>query len=249
MSTIHAIHTPCKNCVFAKYEENTQTGCELDYIEKYKNLESEILEVYDNDKEFYVINDKKCLGYREPKWFEQLGMSDSSMEEKINHFNLNNKLNFILLLNLKNYTVEQLDNTLKQIRRADAQPTKIILLRYQDQIHLAYNTINKLLSDNNISSGWRIQSMVDNNLSYIEILHNTVVLNSKYRFMLSVEKFSEELENIINISNNIIHNQLKQFGVLTTKDKNCICFSLGVYRYAVAHQEHILSDPDKFETI
>ena len=85
MSIIHAIHTPCKNCVFAKYEENTQTGCELDYIEKYKNLESEILEVYDNDKEFYVINDKKCLGYREPKWFEQLSMSDSSMEEKINH--------------------------------------------------------------------------------------------------------------------------------------------------------------------
>ena len=47
--------TSCKNCKFAIYEENTQTGCEDGRIEKYIE-QDRAFEAYDNEKEFYVAN-------------------------------------------------------------------------------------------------------------------------------------------------------------------------------------------------
>ena len=53
MSTVNTIHTPCKSCVFALYEDKTQTDCGLNYISKYRQKDNvEVLEAYDNDKEF-----------------------------------------------------------------------------------------------------------------------------------------------------------------------------------------------------
>lgn len=58
--------TPCKECVFAQYEEKTQTGCQLGLIEKYrdKNL---VEECYDEDQEFFVIG-QLCMYSRGPQW-------------------------------------------------------------------------------------------------------------------------------------------------------------------------------------
>ena len=56
METIKPIHTPCKDCTFAIYEGKTQNGCHLNLLEKYKNKNLEILEAYDEQKEFYIIN-------------------------------------------------------------------------------------------------------------------------------------------------------------------------------------------------
>ena len=40
------VHTACKNCMFAVYEDNTQTGCYINRLEKY----SDVLECYDEEK-------------------------------------------------------------------------------------------------------------------------------------------------------------------------------------------------------
>jgi hypothetical protein len=71
------ISTSCKNCYFAEYKDNTQTGCCLDRLEKYKNINAEVIEAYDDDKEFYVIQDKICVYYRNHEFIEELGLSDS----------------------------------------------------------------------------------------------------------------------------------------------------------------------------
>ena len=55
------IHTPCKDCVFAIYDDKTQINCSQDCIDKYKKLDVPIVEVYDDDKEFYVIEGRKCI--------------------------------------------------------------------------------------------------------------------------------------------------------------------------------------------
>ena len=49
--------TPCKNCWFATYINNTQNNCEVGIIDKLKD---KVVECYDNDKEFYFIKDKFC---------------------------------------------------------------------------------------------------------------------------------------------------------------------------------------------
>jgi len=59
------LQTSCKNCTFAVYNELTQTGCSADRIDKFDK--SDIIEAYDNEKEFYVIN-KFCNLYRPLSW-------------------------------------------------------------------------------------------------------------------------------------------------------------------------------------
>ena len=68
------ISTSCKNCYFADYDGKTQTGCRLNRIEKYKNINASVVEVYDEDKEFYVIQDKICVYYRNHEFINELGL-------------------------------------------------------------------------------------------------------------------------------------------------------------------------------
>ena len=58
------LQTSCKECVFASYEGDTQTGCLAGRIEMF---DKQIIEAYDDDKEFYVI-DAYCNYFRPPKW-------------------------------------------------------------------------------------------------------------------------------------------------------------------------------------
>ncbi|NCA30639.1 MAG: hypothetical protein EBS93_07975, partial [Chitinophagia bacterium] len=119
---INKIHTPCKDCVFAKYQDNTQIGCELDYISKYKSKNIEILEAYDNNKEFYIINGKKCIGYRENKWFDQFDLKDNSIEDKIKKFHELNSLDYLLVIDLKKINLEELEDILGQINTLEIKP-------------------------------------------------------------------------------------------------------------------------------
>lgn len=55
---------PCKNCVFAIYEKNTQVGCEANMTSKFKN----VLKARDDEKEFDLIVGALCPYRREGDW-------------------------------------------------------------------------------------------------------------------------------------------------------------------------------------
>lgn len=63
--------TSCKDCCFAVYEDRTQTKCRLKRLDKLRRAGAEILEVFDKEKEFYVVYNKYCLWKRSPAWLEQ----------------------------------------------------------------------------------------------------------------------------------------------------------------------------------
>lgn len=64
------MQTPCKNCCFAKYEDITQIGCDIGMLDKHTLAGVDIIEAYDEEKEFYVI-DNFCNRYRSQKWLEK----------------------------------------------------------------------------------------------------------------------------------------------------------------------------------
>lgn len=61
------IRTECKNCCFAEYDGKTQTGCAMGVLEK---IPENVVAVYDEEKEFFVINDKHCHFCRNQEWAE-----------------------------------------------------------------------------------------------------------------------------------------------------------------------------------
>ena len=62
------LDTPCKNCIFAKYNGITQYGCKLDKLDIFRKHDTYISEAYDEDKEFYVIKNRTCIEFRTTRW-------------------------------------------------------------------------------------------------------------------------------------------------------------------------------------
>ena len=136
---IDSIHTSCKDCVFAIYEDQTQTGCSMSMIEKYKAKNCEIIEAYDDDKEFYIINKRKCINHRKESWFKQFENSDNSLEYRIEKTNASNKINYILLIDLKLFTVEKLHQTFFQKRLSHMYYLNL----FHENRHLAFPLIHQ----------------------------------------------------------------------------------------------------------
>lgn len=67
--------TNCKNCIFAIYTDNTQTGCSNDRLKFFETIEA-----YDLEKEFYVVNGF-CNYYRSRSWNGGVADAEKAKEE------------------------------------------------------------------------------------------------------------------------------------------------------------------------
>lgn len=249
-SKINTIHTSCKDCTFAIYDNKTQKDCALKYLDSYKDKNIEILEAYDNDKEFYIINGKKCIGYRENKWFKQFGLENADLISKVNKYNETNYLDYCLVVNLKLMSLNELDQILKQISSCAIQPRKVIFIRYADnELKFPYSDVEKLLKQHRVSYTWRIQTILDMSLSYDQILHNVITLNPKYRFIISVSSYNEDIEHIVSATNQIVHHDLSQFEVISNKDYSCIIFSSVIYRFETSHGNSLLKNTALYKIV
>jgi len=233
MSTINPIHTTCKNCVFAKYEDITQIDCHLDYISLYKTKNIEILEAYDDDKEFYIINNKKCIGYRENSWFEKKQLNHLSIEEKINKYKESNYLHYLLVIDLKKITDNDVKELTTILHNLTIKPSKIIFIRYQqDDKKLPYNLIKEIIENAGLKCKWRVQTMLFDK-KYEDILHEVVNLNKKYRFILSTTSINNDINNIVNHANSIVYEEMDRFIAIRNSDKSAILFSAPNYRHSL----------------
>lgn len=247
---INTIHTPCKDCVFAVYTSNTQTDCALKYIDKYRHNNIQILEAYDDSKEFYIINGKKCIGYRENKWFKQFDLQDADLTNKISKYNETNHLDYIMIVDLKQMSIDSLDSLLKQISLCDIAPKKVILIRYtDDELKFPYNIIEDLFKKNQVNYAWRIQTILDMSLSYDHIVNNVISLNSKYRFVVSINKHNTDIKRMIAYTNQLVHHDLGQFDIITNHDRSCIIFSTIIYRFDRFHGNDLLNNPDNYQIV
>ena len=229
---IDSIHTSCKDCVFAIYEDQTQTDCSMGMIEQYKAKNCEIIEAYDDDKEFYIINKRKCINHRKESWFKQFENSDNSLEYRIEKTNASNKINYILLIDLKLFTVEKLHQTFIDISNLDVKPKRIILLRYSYANRLFdFDIIKGFIDQYKIECPWRVQTMLEQDVELRSILSSTINMHKQHRFMTYMTDYTSDLNNIINRGNEIAFDNLETFSLITDKLKTTSLFSGLVYRY------------------
>lgn len=245
MSKIERIHTSCKQCVCADYKGKTQVGCLLDYIELYQQNNIEILEAYDEEKEFYIINNKKCVGYRENGWFEKRELENLTLQEKIEHIKNSNFLHYLLIIDLKSINENQIEDLLAQASYG-IKPQKIILIRHQnDRKNFAYEKLKSLLEKYLPNILWRIQTVLLDR-SHEDIVHEICNLNKKYRFILDIKSYNKDIERIINRGNDIVYKEFSFFPVITNLEKSALLFSGANYRYSmVIEKKNLLKEEDK----
>lgn len=83
------ITTACVDCIFSEKEDKTQIGCAAGRIDKYREIGVNVIESYNGDDEFFVIEDKICSMYRDSRWGEKnypkawLTQADKELQGKI----------------------------------------------------------------------------------------------------------------------------------------------------------------------
>jgi hypothetical protein len=97
--------TSCKDCWFADYIKNTQIGCSIGIINKLW-ARCEVIECYDEEKEFYLLKNKICPYYRdkniikEEPTFEKIRQSNTIKYEVVIYLNkISRELSDLELLN------------------------------------------------------------------------------------------------------------------------------------------------------
>lgn len=252
---IEPIHTACKQCVFAKFDGITQTGCELGYIAKFREMNADILDVYDDDLEFYVINNKKCLGYRENSWFKKLDMENATIEEKKERFLKDNHINYLLVIDLSSLSIEELEQIKLKLMDVKYKPSKIIIIRYiKDLEKFSFDVIRSFLKDTSFDEiPWRVQTMEDNDIKFEDVLHNIITLNKSNRFIIYLrhnENNEHPVNDVLNHANHIIYDNMGKADIVSNKDKTCVLFSAPSYRFAlIALKENIFSKEELYTYI
>lgn len=247
--TICAIHTPCKNCSFAVYEEKTQTDCLLGLLEKFKSSEIEILEVYDEDKEFFVINNKKCVGYKEEKYFENRNLSQATIGEKADYVQSQLYIKYSIVINLKKYDPKELKKLAEKISDLTISPETLHIIRYkEDREKYSYKFIENIVSLSKVPK-WKVKTLLNDDEHYIDALHQVIQENRKTQFFLSIDGEYDKISNIVEKAQETIYDKLSTFLVIATENGESIFFNTGVYRAGLNQGIDILTDKDKYTII
>jgi hypothetical protein len=245
---IAKIHTCCKNCVFAKYDNITQTGCWLNYIDVFKTKNIDILQAYDEDKEFYIINEKHCIGYTKPEALIKYELDKAPIQQIIGEYQKLNKLNYIAVIDAKSINLDQITKIVDDLSKMEVKPQKIVIIRYPDiNNKIPYYSLSKLFDNINIK--WKIISAKEMTTAIDTFINTTAVVESNYRFMLLIKDVEVEAGKLVNTANTIVHKDLDQFILLKDKNSNGMIFSTAVYRYDKFMGNNLLIDSNKHTVI
>lgn len=123
------IHTACKDCVFSKYDKDTQIGCSLNKIEAFENIGVEIVPVYDDEKNFYVISDRRCQFYRNGDWLLKNDVLNPKTAPVSEIIQKEVQIGVtILLLVREGQTFDEIKISLSSIEKSTIKPESIVIL-------------------------------------------------------------------------------------------------------------------------
>jgi len=249
MSSLSRLHTPCKNCYFAEYTNNTQTGCSMGLLDEYRKTDHiEIKEAYDHEKEFYIVDNKQCVAYKEEKYFE-LRNIENDKKKRIEYVRDLLNLKYVAVINCYTTDLTTLSDILKQIKQADVHPYSIVICLNENSLfqpHEYYKVLNK----SGIKSKWKIKNVSHVEQDHITTVHEIINLGAENcNFVLSVNGNFDNLTTIINTANDITYKKFKRFIVLSNESKETILFNKFVYKSGLTKSHDIITHYEEYTTI
>lgn len=205
---INQVHTICRDCAFAEYVDGKPIGCSAGRLKVYQDTGAEILEAYDDDdKEFFVINDRICVYHREKEWAKQFSSS-----EVLNIVESQIKSPYALIINFdKDSTIEGLTKTLSSLAVQFNSPSYITINNWVvENVYALNRNIENAISSSGIvgiKGKWQIKTILDSDTSFrsaIDFAFDTFKHISKFHFYIYVnsgqifpESFTKEIHQSI----------------------------------------------------
>ena len=202
----YRVHTSCKNCFFAEYNGKTQENCGLNLIDKYRQVSDNIvLECYDNNEEFFVINNKFCLYFIEKNRLAENAKVDEVAKAIRNHIKI--RYHMIIVLNDK---LRDLRSTLKSIASQKHPPVFVTIIKLPDNKikgSAIVDLFHKIYSKKKETPKWRVQNALNPELTVRDYIDITIdgTKNKFYNFYSVInagcilpKNFGSKLDEMIN---------------------------------------------------
>lgn len=205
--------TSCKNCIFAIYNLTTQTGCDHNRI---SNFGSDVIEVYDDDAEFFVIN-RLCNYYRPKAW--------NNGEKDIEKAKQESCLSFDILIDINDINEQDLNNIVKNINNLSYpnKKYKIYLFHDNNQTKDQKNLIKTIF--NSITVQNFILSVYSDRAEYID----SIISKSKNAYHLLLDKTNiNKIQEILEKAESIVNTDLQKYIILDYE--NILVISNMAYR-------------------
>lgn len=233
---IAPIHTSCKNCVFAKYDGITQTDCLIGMLTKLKECNgAEILEVYDEDKEFYVINNKKCFGCKEPGYFTNRKLENTTIEEKIEYVKNLLVVKYVLMIDCSTLSPERSEDILTKLNQDD-NAIKPVLVNFfvGASSENGFNEYFQAFRKSGLNCKWKIINVQDEEEPFITSVHRAISTDREGLFICTVSGNDNMLHEIITEANTIAYEKMERFIIISNKEGTVNFYNKLVYKNSIA---------------
>jgi len=201
------IQTSCKDCIFAVYEGMTQTGCEFNRIETFRERGTNIVEAYDHDKEFFVI-DRFCNRCRNQDWAdEQKGDNYKDIVTEESRLQID-----IFIYIDKSNTVEDIEASLTNFDELFLLPSTIILVNNNDGIKS--EDLLVLIKKQKHDFKWRIERIIELDCSKLRAI-DLSMKRCKSTYYSVVDAGDIISQSFCQGINRLLNDELFQFSMIT----------------------------------
>lgn len=230
-------NTSCKDCIFAKYNEITQEGCSRGMIEKYLKLGTSVIEAYDHDKEFYVIENRICPLHRTQAWADRIEDEDA-MDRMIEY---ESKLLFHVMVFMQD-SLEDVQETLASLILQNQLPFQATIIRPRNSI-IEPRTVLDLFSDLTPFQ-WRLENLwlPMPQSTAIHMVQKVAKSSNYYTVCQAGYRYDPWYFSTINEA---VTKELLQFAMIEEpKDEGSVVIPLAVHEYWHFHGNHDLTIPE-----
>lgn len=245
------ISTACVDCVFAKYNDDAnlliQTGCQLNKITQYKKQNVRITQEgpgnYIRPKLTYRIHGRICMTCRQPSWGKE---KKKKYWEKIVNEEIQIQCHIIILTD-KN--IQKTIETIKSLQRQILKPIFITIILYTRsdidsysnfQIHRE-TIINLLGTSNNNYIKWKIENIIQPNLTETDCINLVLDIERKYQYHMILRSGTILPNDILNQLNTLINDDLLQFWYIEGNNYNGTVIPSSICKYYGAfHKKNLL---------
>lgn len=216
------IITSCKQCSFALYNEGgiTQYGCSANgMLQKYKDI-GVVVEAYDEDKEFFIINGYQCMFKRSLLWYNKNANKPNLYLAALNEIPF---AYHVVVINRDNMLTEQ---TLDNIATFDIKPKKITVIRPYGALTDG-SIIQKKLTSLNIP--WKLESILNSDIQSWHQMCQLALASNTIHYIVFIDEGTLLNHRLLSVVKQQTVTDLLQFALLEGDGVKIIAFNVWKY--------------------
>lgn len=224
MSQTNNNDTVCIDCCFAEWnkEKTTQTGCSRGMLEKFEKAGSDVLECYNGDYEFNVIQGRKCPYKRHAMWhqhFEERGGVEARLKEET-------KLPYSAVI-FSNGNLDDIEKTVRSLDQQELKPIHITIIQPKNLFIIPGDIADVV---DQFSIPWKVTNELVEKVKGATVWH-TVKTVKKAQYVSIFTAGYEVPSDFYSNLNRFVIEDLNMFAAILPEDEQGLTIPYTVYEY------------------